>query len=119
MSRRQAVTVARTETLRVANQGRYLGYQQAADMGIDMDKRWIATKDSRTRDDHVDMHMVTVPLDEPFEMPNGDEMMYPLDPNGSAENVINCRCTSVSVLRGLQGSQAYHDLVERVGKPWR
>jgi len=25
-------------------------------------------------------------------------LMYPLDPNGSAENVINCRCTIVPVI---------------------
>ena len=117
MSRRQAVTIARTETLRVANQGRMLGYVQAYnDFAIEQDKQWLATVDSRTRDDHAEMHLVKVALDEPFIMPNGDEMMQPLDGSlgAGAENIVNCRCVVVSVLRGLTGSKAYRELEERI-----
>jgi len=44
---------------------------------------------------------VTVPLDEPFIMPDGSEMMQPLDGGGPARQVINCRCTFVAVLEGF------------------
>ena len=100
MSRRQAVTVARTETLRVANQGRMLGFWQASDMGIEMQKRWIATHDSRTRPDHAHMDGETVGMGEAFS--NG--LDYPLDPSGPPEQVINCRCTTVAVLKGFSFS---------------
>ena len=100
VSRRQARTIARTETLRVANQGRMLGFGQAADMGIEMDKQWIATNDKRTRDSHLHMHGEKVGVNDKFS--NG--LYYPLDPDGPPEEVINCRCTMVSVLKGYSFS---------------
>ena len=113
MSYRDAQRIARTETLRVANQGRMLGYEQARDeYGIEMVKEWIATLDPRTRDQHADIHGETAELDEPFS--NG--LMHPLDPNGPPEEVINCRCVVVSVLKDLKGSDAYRELQERVGE---
>lgn len=115
MSRRQAVTIARTEILRVANQGRMLGFAQAQnEYGIEMLKKWISTNDSRTRPDHVEMQGVTAELDEPFDV-GGSEMMQPLDPNGSAEQVVNCRCTMVSVLKGYSFSEK-RELKEKIGK---
>jgi hypothetical protein len=115
MSRRQAVTVARTETLRVANQGRMLGAYQARDeYGIEMRKRWVSTKDNRTRDDHVEMLGVTVELDEPFELPDGTLMDFPLDPNGPAHQVINCMCVHVEILKGYSFSEK-NTLKESIG----
>ena len=60
-----------------------------------------STFDERTHPDHVLMMGVTVPLDGPFIMPDGSEMMQPLDGDGSARQVINCRCTFVAVLEGF------------------
>jgi hypothetical protein len=42
--------------------------------------------------------------------------MQPGDPSGPPEETINCRCTVVSVLKGLKGSDACRKLQERVGK---
>ena len=43
-----------------------------------------------------------VNIDETFEVENinggVDNMLYPLDPNGSAGNVCNCRCTVAPVV---------------------
>ena len=112
MSRRQAVTVARTESMRVANQGHMMGLEQARDeYGIEMVKQWISTLDSRTRDSHNSLHLETAELDEPFS--NG--LMHP-HADGPPEEIINCRCTVVSVLKGVDGGQAYKDLNERVGE---
>jgi hypothetical protein len=79
---------------------------------IEMDKQWIATLDDRTRDNHAHMHMEKAEMDEPFS--NG--LMHPLDPDGPPEEVINCRCSVVSVLRGSKGSKAYKELEERISK---
>ena len=95
----QARRIARTETLRTANWGRYLASKQAIeDYDIPTNKRWIATVDDRTRDQHDQMNGKIVGRAEPFVMPNGEEAMFPLDPVLSAENVINCRCIHVYVL---------------------
>ena len=110
MSRRQAVTIARTEIMRVANQGRMLGFTQAYnDYGIEMQKQWIATLDNKTRDSHAHMHLERAELDEKFT--NG--LMQP-GGDGPPEEVINCRCIVVSVLKELRGSEAYRRLVERI-----
>ena len=39
---------------------------QIADLGVEMEKRWNSTGDSRTRDAHAAMDGETVPIDEPF-----------------------------------------------------
>lgn len=59
-------------------------------------KRWMATWDKRTRLWHVEANGQVVPYDEPF-MVGGERMMHPHDPNGSARNCCNCRCTWVVV----------------------
>lgn len=55
-------------------------------------KIWIASEDSRTRPDHVAAQAQgLIPLNKPFRVGN-TYLMYPGDPNGPAEQVINCRC---------------------------
>ena len=101
ISYRQAVKIARTEMNRVANQGRLLGFEQAkSDHNIDMQKMWLSAFDERTRDAHLAANGQVVDLDKPFNV-GGEKLMFPGDPNGSAENVINCRCSVVSILRGF------------------
>ena len=59
-------------------------------------KEWLATIDNRTRDSHLWLHETRIPIDDMFEVPAAgglDYMLYPADPSGSAENVVNCRCT--------------------------
>lgn len=84
--------IARTETTRVENIGRLNAYKVGADLGYVMLKTWVAKGDNRTRPAHKDASGQTVPIDEPFIV-DGEKLMYPGDPNGSAKNVINCRCT--------------------------
>ena len=84
---------ARTAMTGAQNAGRQAQMQQAADMDIEVNKRWIATLDSRTRDSHRGLDGEEVPYDEDFS--NGLE--YPGDPSGAPEEVYNCRCTMQSV----------------------
>ena len=66
-------------------------------------KEWISTLDDRTRESHLQMDGVIADIDSTFEVENLtdggiDNMLYPLDPNGSAGNVCNCRCTVAPVV---------------------
>jgi hypothetical protein len=81
--------IARTE----AHNASTAATQAAAEASeIPMKRQWVAAQsEDRTRDDHRDANGQTVGMYEPFIV-GGEELMYPGDPNGSAENVINCRC---------------------------
>ena len=56
-----------------------------------MKREWVAAQGERTREDHSAANGQIVSMNQPFIV-GGEELMYPGDPNGSAENVINCRC---------------------------
>jgi SPP1 gp7 family putative phage head morphogenesis protein len=85
-------TIARTETLSANNAGTVFGYEQS---GVVAKKEWLATRDSRVRDSHKDMDGEQVATNKKFS--NGLE--YPGDPNGSPEEIINCRCTTIPILK--------------------
>jgi Phage Mu protein F like protein len=93
----RADTIARTEGLAVVNQARQEAMDQVLDQsGFDrseVKRVWNATQDSRTRDSHLAMDGQEVGMDEPFVTPSGEELMYPGDPDASAKERINCRCT--------------------------
>jgi len=81
--------VARTGTPGAAN----FGAQAAANAtGLILRKDWVAAGGGRTRDDHRRAGGRVVAMDAPFIV-GGDRLMYPGDPRGSAEQVINCRCS--------------------------
>lgn len=91
MNRRAAVRNARTMMTGAQNGGRIAAYERADDLGIKIQKEWMATLDSRTRDSHQEMDGKRVDWKKPFE--NG--LMYPGDPSGDPAEVYNCRCTLV------------------------
>ena len=45
-----------------------------------------------SRDTHKALHGQQKPLNEPFELTDGDLLKFPGDPDGRACNVINCYC---------------------------
>ena len=65
------------------------GMYWAEYLGNRMHKAWIATLDNRTRHSHVMLDGVDIPLDEIFD--NG--CSRPKDPNGTPEEICNCRCS--------------------------
>ena len=89
MNRSSAVRAARTAITSAQNGGRMDSYKAASDMGIKVRKRWVATKDGRTRHSHRRLDGQTVDWDKEFS--NG--CRYPGDPRGKSEEVYNCRCT--------------------------
>lgn len=92
----RAATIARTETHNASQFGiEYIAKEIEADTGVKMVKAWVASEDERTRPTHAEQDPDNwIGMDESFIV--GDSiMMYPGDPNGSAEEVINCRCALV------------------------
>lgn len=59
-------------------------------------KVWWSRRDQdlRVRDAHVRAHGQVQPYGEPFAV-GGEFLMYPGDPAGSAENIVNCRCVVI------------------------
>jgi len=89
----RAQTIARTETHASAN---YAVHEAFISTGIEARREWVAAEDERTREDHINANGQIVGLNEAFVV--GDsELMYPSDPSGSPEQVINCRCAVVFV----------------------
>lgn len=91
MDRKAAVRNARTMMTGAQNGGRMDAYERAAGLGIDIQKEWMATLDSRTRDSHQKMDGERVDWKKPFS----NELMYPGDPEGDPAEVYNCRCTMI------------------------
>ena len=104
LSRLRAHVIARTET---HTSSTYASQQVAKTSRRPLLKEWAAVEDARTRDfgegdgvidefSHRAMDGVRVPLNEPYMVPTKygtrEPLMFPGDPNGSAGNVIMCRC---------------------------
>lgn len=92
MNRTSAVRAARTAITSAENGGRMDSYKAASDMGIKVRKRWVATKDGRTRHAHQRIDGQTVDWDEAFSSELG-KIRFPGDPRAKPANVYNCRCT--------------------------
>lgn len=98
MNRDSAIRAARTAVTGAENAGRMDSYVAAAKMGIKVRKRWIATKDNRTRHSHAMLDGKTVDYDKPFVSDLGSEMMFPGDPQGAKPgDLYNCRCSMRTV----------------------
>ena len=97
----QALRIARTETTTATNLATTLAAQNSP---YQLEKTWISSQDNRTRRppkspfDHLDMNGVKVDEFRPFFV-SGQELYYPGDPNGTAGNIINCRCKLVFTIK--------------------
>lgn len=93
-----ATRIVRTETTRIMNKARMESMEHAEAKGLPLKKIWLATLDNRTRDTHAELDGQERDLDEPYD--NG--LMYPGDQTGDAAEVINCRCTQITQIVGLE-----------------
>ncbi len=84
-------THARTMVNSAQNQGRLQRMYEARKMGLDVQKRWMAALDAKTRYTHALLDGVTKELEEPFEI-EGYKIMEPGDPTAHPSLVYNCRC---------------------------
>lgn len=91
-NRKVAVRSARTAMTNAQNGGRQRGYEETAKLGIEVHKRWIATKDGHTREAHGLADGQVVRYDKPFTL-DGYKLMFPGDSSAPGYLVWNCRCT--------------------------
>jgi hypothetical protein len=90
----QATALARTDMIGLANGASQAAATDAFAGREDVLKVWLATEDERTRETHVEANGQEVSLNEYFDV-GGYPLMYPGDPDGPDEEVINCRCTII------------------------
>ena len=107
----RATTIARTEVVGGSN---FANWEAMRQSGVIEEKEWIATRDDRVRDEHLEMDGQIQPINEPFEAPGGETAMYPGD-FGLPELDINCRCTVSSAIDG----KTYLDTEEKRLAYWR
>lgn len=93
LTRLRAERIARTETHSAANSG---AVQAARRTGLRLRKEWAAEDGPRTRPTHREADGQIVGMDEPF-LVGDSRLMFPGDPNGSAEEVIHCRCATAFI----------------------
>lgn len=105
LNKSRALLIARTETVTAANSG---GFIAALSVGLMMQKQWLATNDSRTRQDHVIVAGTRIGMLDYFQV--GDNtMLYPGDrtqENGlptSPKECCNCRCCAQYVPQRVDG----------------
>lgn len=84
----KTLRIAKTEGHRIQCESAYNVQVRAKQKGATIVKQWDSTLDSRTRESHQKLDGEIVNVNEKFS--NG--LMYPGDPNGSASEVVNCRC---------------------------
>ena len=100
--------MARTEGQRNQNSASYWNTLEASKQ-VSIKRQWIATRDGRTRDRHIELDGKTVGVDEPFRI-DGMIAMFPGD-FGVPEMDINCRCSVIDIVDNLDPQ------VQRVRNP--
>ena len=103
MNKTSAVRAARTAVTEAENAGRQAAADELEKKGVIMGKRWVATHDSRTRDEHLEADGQIVENNKPFVV-GGEELMFPGDKSlgASGWNLYNCRCTRVAEIIGFK-----------------
>jgi len=87
----RAKTIARTETHTAFNNSTH---ESMLASDIAEEKEWMSALDERTRDLHITADGERVGIKDYFTR-TGESLMFPGDPSGSAENIINCRCVAL------------------------
>ncbi len=89
---KRAKTIARTEVIGSTNFARNESIRASGFI----EKEWFTALDEKVRDTHAAAHGDVVRVNEPWIV-GGASLMFPGDPNGPPEEIINCRCVPVVV----------------------
>lgn len=95
----RAERITRSESTGALNAGADAVRQELALAGVVSGKMWLAIEDKDTRETHAEANEQEVAVDEEFDI-GGEAARYPGDPNLSAEERVNCRCTVISLTVG-------------------
>lgn len=96
----RARVIARTESHGARNTVNAATVRRAASAfgsGSAFSRRWQAAEDARTRPTHNEADGQTVALNEPFTV-GGASLDFPGDPSGPPGEIINCRCTTITII---------------------
>jgi hypothetical protein len=98
---RRAQTIYRTEVGRMAHAAAQSRMEEAAESVEGLEHQWVhcGFLETHPRGYHLMIHGEHVPVDEPFpgSGPNSDDdLMYPGDAAGAAEDTINCMCDTTA-----------------------
>lgn len=88
-------------TIGALNAGRFDAFRAVAeeDPDLELERIWLATDDNRTRRTHDEADGQRVPINAPFIV-GGAELLFPGDPSGPPQEIIQCRCVALLVERG-------------------
>lgn len=107
--RARAVAISRTEAMAALHQSQEEAFGQAVATGLlekdQIGSTWRTSQDNRVRDTHATMEGQTVAYGEYFTTGAGVQLLYPGDPSGPPEEIINCRCwrePAVDFLKGIK-----------------
>ena len=101
MDKTASIRNARTATTGAENAGRVDSYEDAERKGVELEKKWVATLDQRTRSEHRQLDGQTCPIHDKFKV-DGEDIGYPGDPTAAGYLVYNCRCTLVAEVKGIE-----------------
>lgn len=101
--RNKATVVARTETIGALNAGRTDSFAAIVDAApeLEFQQQWLATNDNRTRPTHRAADGQRRRVGQTFDVGSAN-LRFPGDPLGPADEVIQCRCTTILVEDGRE-----------------
>lgn len=112
-SYKQALRIAETEGGRTQSAAKQKSYEEAEQLGVRIQKQWIATLDEKTRSSHADLDGQIVDIDDYFTSSLGNKA---LGPNlfGVAEEDIRCRCSTLTVVNGISPTTRLNNITDEV-----
>jgi len=107
----QARTIVRTEILSAVSAGLHWNNDVLGQVFSEVRKQWLHQGDAGTnpdaREDHADFEgQKDVPQDYKWSAGGRAGLGYPRDPSGEGSDIINCRCSMISVIPDSATSNA-------------
>jgi uncharacterized protein with gpF-like domain len=113
----RATSIATNEILRVHSIAAQARMSDLKERHPDLLKMWHHTPAARVpRMSHIAADGQVRDVNDPFDV-DGEQLMFPRDPNGSAENTINCHCFAAPHFEdsALEPTDAQRGLLDRLG----
>lgn len=93
--RGRAITIVRTEVGRAFSVAAQSRYESLRELVPGLMKEWRKSGKIHDRPHHSLINGQRRPVDQPFTLANGVEIMFPRDPKASPGETINCGCESL------------------------
>lgn len=112
-NRERAITIVRTEVGRAFSIANQQSLEAAVEKVPGLQKQWRRSGKIHSRADHDAIDGQVQDIDQPFELPSGEKLMFPRDPTASAKETINCGCESLPYMStwsmASAGTKAFTD----------